>query len=67
MAYSNWVYLVYWNEFDGEHCREWKFYASAEREFTEKVQAGYSARLCRYLPGEDYYWDGEEITLAETL
>lgn len=67
MSYRNWVYLVYWMTEDGEHCKEWTLYASAEKDFTEKVQAGYSAKLCRFLPGEEYYWDGEEITLAETL
>ena len=54
-------------EADGEHCKEWTLYKSAEDDFTEKVQAGYSARLCRFLSGEEYYWDGEEEVIAETL
>lgn len=67
MGYSNWVYLVYWYDSKGEHRQKWADHASAEKDFTEKVQAGYSARLCHFLPGEEYYWDGEEITLVETL
>jgi hypothetical protein len=53
-------------EEDGEHCNEWIFYESAEKDFTEKVQAGYQARLSQVLPNE-YHWDGEEQILKETL
>lgn len=67
MNYRNWIYLVYWTEADGEHCKEWTFYKAAEDDFTEKVQAGYTAKLCRFLPGEDCHWDGEEEIIAETL
>jgi hypothetical protein len=54
-------------ESDGEHCREWTLYTYAKKDFTNKVQAGYSTRLCRFLPGTDSYWNGEETTLEETL
>lgn len=66
MNRRNWSYFVYWMEEDGEHCNEWIFYESAEKDFTEKVQAGYSARLCHVLPNE-CHWDGEEQILMETL
>ena len=66
MSYCNWTYLVYWTEADGEHCKEWKLYKSAENDFTEKVQAGYAAKLCRFLPDEDCYWNGDEVVIAET-
>lgn len=67
MSYRNWVYLVYWTTEDGEHCKKWTLYASAEKDFTEKVEAGYPAKLCHFLPGEDYYWDGEKQIIAKTL
>ena len=66
MSYRNWSYFVYWMEEDGEHCNEWVFYESAEKDFAEKVQAGYQARLSQVLPNE-YHWDGEEQILKETL
>lgn len=67
MSYKNWRYLVYWKEEDGEHCKEFRSFEEADREFTEKVQQSYATWLCRFLPGEDYYWDGEEITIKEAL
>lgn len=67
MGYSGWIYLVLWYDAKGEHRQKWADRPSAEEDFTKKVQAGYSARLCHFLPGEEYYWDGDEITLMESL